>query len=173
MKKKIICIGIISMFLLTCLTAFLGVGRGITNLETLENHPPERVASYGLNSVVWNRKSMGAPFSSEASDPDGDLCKLCVIICKRGTTDEREKCSELSADSVRKSVSFSLDPDNDPIDTYYDWDMWVEDEHGAESSHWDGSFYIKRSNVKTRNLFQIFLRNHPNLFTLLRNLIRL
>lgn len=177
MKKKIICIGIISIFLLTGLTAVLGVGRGITNINTLNptNQPPTMMESTAIWSIIYNKNGMGAgPFTAKAEDPEDDECRLCVYICEKdNTTNNKSECSDYSTDWHTKRLTISLNPADCPIGTYFDYDMWIEDTHGAESNHEDGEFYIKRSQSKTSNLFQILLGNHPNLFALLRNLIKL
>lgn len=165
------------MFLVTG-TLVVSAGKLTTGtMECLGNSPPSIESPIGVWKVTWNRRGMSAPFSSAAQDPENDECRLCVTISdnRNGARTER---SGYSADYKRKSVSFSLDPNDYPIGLVVDWDLWVEDIHGAESSHWIESFVVKRSNARSLSIRSVLLEKIPIIqlllqFKLMNNLLNL
>ena len=169
MNRKIICLGMLSIFLLTGFSSISNAGSGNPKISTLNsNQPPRMQEATAIWSIVYNKNGMAAPFSASAYDPDDDECRLVVTICKKGTTNEITRKSDYGTDYHKKRVSIPIDPTTSPIGTYYTYDMYIEDTHGAESYHDTGEFYIKRSNPKTKQPFQLIFERHTFLFSLLR-----
>ena len=177
MKRKIICISIISMFLLTG-TLVVSAGKLTTGtIGCLYNSPPEMTEAQAIWKISWNKKGMSAPFSANANDPDDDNCRLCVTISdsSNGARTERSGYSE---DYMKKHVRISLDPDDYPINLVVDYDMWVEDTHGAKSPRWGGSFTIRKSNARSLSIRSVLLEKIPIIqlllqFKLMNNLLKL
>jgi len=171
------CMGIISMFLLTG-TLVVSAGKLTTGtIGCLDNSPPEMTEAQAIWKISWNKNGMNAPFSAKADDPDNDNCRLCVTISD-SSNGARTGRSGYSEDYKKKYVSISLDPDDYPIGLHVDYDMWVEDIHGAESSHWTGGFDIKKSNAKSLSIRSVLLEKIPIIqlllqFKLMNNLLKL
>ena len=169
MKKAIIAIGIVALFI--GMGSIANVSGKTTNedLVCLGNSPPEMWASQAIYKVVWNRRGMTAPFSAKATDPDNDECRLCVKISD-SQNGVRNKQSSFSEDYRKKYVSFDLDPKDYPIGLTVDWDMWIEDTNGAESNHWTGEFTVRRSNARSYTIPSLMLEKFPVLLHLLQRL---
>ena len=175
MKRKIICIGITSMFLLIGLTALSSVGKEINALKPLsDNTPPEMEVRYRAGDVVYSKRGMTASFSAFGKDADGDQFALYVSIHKEGSTPTTYDSESTHKWDKILTVDIPLPPEDYPIGTKAYYSMWIQDEHGAESDHKDDVLEIVRTRSKNINLlFQMFFKNYPNLVPLLRLLQKL
>jgi hypothetical protein len=178
MNKKIMAILIIGMFSLTSLAALSSVGKEVNILKTFScgpNSSPRMREPVGVASVVYDKDGMTASFSAFGEDDDYDRFALYVSIHKEGSTPTEYNSASTNDWFKKLTVDIPLPAEDYPIGTKAYWSMWIQDEHGAESHHWDEDLVIRRSNSKSIDLFEMFFKNYPNalpLLRLLQNLIR-
>lgn len=119
MKKKIVSILIVSMFLLTCLVTMCATGSE-ENLSS-DNHPPETPTLTGETNV---KEDTAYAYDALTTDPDGDDIYYKFDF---DDGDVSDWCGPKAS-----GVDFRLQHDWDEKGTYF-VKAKAKDEHGAES----------------------------------------
>jgi len=158
MKKKIICFGIVSIFLLMGLTA---TASKVSKVTDDDNRPPIIIQCY------QHETRTGIFLEVRARDPDGDNIRFCLDIDKDGVIDKRTgyvtEFTRIFAHKTYQGCEYKQFQNKGHVFVV------VEDGHGAQSD-WVDPASEPRSKSIDRSVLNIFEKIFSK-FPLLQQLI--